>query len=98
MCRRPFSASPGCPEPPTGIIRARAPVLPPYSLPAVAPAYSLPCLIPRPFDERVRWESTSQGSNVPNSVDDRTSARGDLAWAISVGGIGVVGFAALLLF
>jgi predicted PurR-regulated permease PerM len=31
-------------------------------------------------------------------VDDRTSARGDLAWAISVGGIGVVGFAALLLF
>jgi predicted PurR-regulated permease PerM len=35
---------------------------------------------------------------VPNSVDDRTSARGDLAWAISVGGIGVVGFAALLLF
>jgi predicted PurR-regulated permease PerM len=35
---------------------------------------------------------------VPNSVDDRTSARGDLAWAISVGGIGVVGFASLLLF
>ncbi|HEY0909687.1 MAG TPA: AI-2E family transporter [Bradyrhizobium sp.] len=35
---------------------------------------------------------------MPNSVDDRISARGDLAWAISVGGIGIVGFAALLLF
>jgi predicted PurR-regulated permease PerM len=35
---------------------------------------------------------------LPNSVDDRISARGDLAWAISVGGIGIVGFAALLLF
>jgi predicted PurR-regulated permease PerM len=32
------------------------------------------------------------------SVDDRVQARNDLAWAISVGGIGVVGFAALLLF
>jgi predicted PurR-regulated permease PerM len=32
------------------------------------------------------------------SADDRPSARTDLAWAISVGGIGVVGFAALLLF
>jgi predicted PurR-regulated permease PerM len=32
------------------------------------------------------------------SVDDRLQARNDLAWAISVGGIGVVGFAALLLF
>jgi predicted PurR-regulated permease PerM len=31
-------------------------------------------------------------------VDDRLSARSDLAWAISVGGIGVVGFAALLVF
>jgi predicted PurR-regulated permease PerM len=35
---------------------------------------------------------------LPNSVNDRVSARGDLAWAISVGGIGVVAFAALLLF
>jgi predicted PurR-regulated permease PerM len=35
---------------------------------------------------------------LPNSVDDRVAARGDLAWAISVGGIGVVAFAALLLF
>jgi predicted PurR-regulated permease PerM len=32
------------------------------------------------------------------SADDRHQARNDLAWAISVGGIGVVGFAALLLF
>ena len=31
-------------------------------------------------------------------VDDRVSARNDLAWAISVGGIGAIGFAALLLF
>ena len=32
------------------------------------------------------------------STDDRHHARNDLAWAISVGGIGTVGFAALLLF
>jgi len=32
------------------------------------------------------------------STDDRHRARNDLAWAISVGGIGTVGFAALLLF
>lgn len=32
------------------------------------------------------------------SADDRLRARNDLAWAISVGGIGVVAFAALLLF
>jgi predicted PurR-regulated permease PerM len=32
------------------------------------------------------------------SADARPSARNDLAWAISVGGIGVVAFAALLLF
>ena len=32
------------------------------------------------------------------SADDRVQARNDLAWAISVGGIGVVGFAVLLLF
>jgi predicted PurR-regulated permease PerM len=32
------------------------------------------------------------------SADNRLVARSDLAWAISVGGIGVVGFAALLLF
>ncbi|WP_029586237.1 AI-2E family transporter [Bradyrhizobium sp. URHD0069] len=32
------------------------------------------------------------------SVDDRLSVRNDLAWAIAVGGIGTVAFAALLLF
>jgi len=32
------------------------------------------------------------------SADNRLAARNDLAWAISVGGIGVVGFTALLLF
>lgn len=32
------------------------------------------------------------------SADDRHQARNDLAWAISVGGIGVVGFAALVTF
>jgi predicted PurR-regulated permease PerM len=32
------------------------------------------------------------------SAENRLTARCDLAWAISVGGIGVVGFAALLLF
>ncbi len=32
------------------------------------------------------------------SAGDRVQARNDLAWAISVGGIGVVGFAALLMF
>jgi len=31
-------------------------------------------------------------------ADDRVAARNDLAWAISVGGIGIVGLAALLLF
>ena len=33
-----------------------------------------------------------------DSADNRLQARGDLAWAISVGGVGVVVFAALLLF
>jgi predicted PurR-regulated permease PerM len=35
---------------------------------------------------------------VTNPTDDRLSARNDLAWAVSVGGIGIVLFAALLLF
>jgi predicted PurR-regulated permease PerM len=35
---------------------------------------------------------------VAGSADDRLSRRNDLAWAISVGGIGIVGFATLLLF
>jgi predicted PurR-regulated permease PerM len=39
-----------------------------------------------------------EGINVAVSADDRLSARNDLAWAISVGGIGTVAFAALLAF
>src|SRR5882762_3884355 len=39
-----------------------------------------------------------KGISVAVSAKDRLAARNDLAWAISVGGIGVVGFAALLLF
>jgi predicted PurR-regulated permease PerM len=35
---------------------------------------------------------------VAGSADDRLRARNDLAWAISVGGIGIVAFAALLIF
>jgi predicted PurR-regulated permease PerM len=35
---------------------------------------------------------------VEGSVEDRVRTRNDLAWAISVGGIGIVGFAALLAF
>ena len=32
------------------------------------------------------------------SADERRLARNDLAWAISTGGIGIIGFAALLVF
>jgi predicted PurR-regulated permease PerM len=39
-----------------------------------------------------------KGINVAVPADNRLQARNDLAWAISVGGIGVVAFAALLLF
>jgi predicted PurR-regulated permease PerM len=35
---------------------------------------------------------------VKTPADDRLQARNDLAWAISIGGIGIVLFAALLLF
>src|SRR5689334_25390467 len=39
-----------------------------------------------------------EGINVTGPADNRLLARNDLAWAISVGGIGIVLFAALLLF
>jgi predicted PurR-regulated permease PerM len=39
-----------------------------------------------------------KGFNLAGSADNRLQARSDLAWAISVGGIGAVVFAALLLF
>jgi predicted PurR-regulated permease PerM len=54
-------------------------------------------LIPGRFDERLLAELI-KGLTVAPSADDRLSRRNDLAWAISVGGIGVVGFATLLLF
>jgi predicted PurR-regulated permease PerM len=46
----------------------------------------------------VRLETGDEGANVEVSASDRLRKRGDLAWAISVGGIGVVMFAALLSF
>jgi predicted PurR-regulated permease PerM len=46
----------------------------------------------------VRLELISEGTSVTVSIDERHQARADLAWAISVGGIGAVAFAALLLF
>jgi predicted PurR-regulated permease PerM len=74
---------------------------------SVKPA-SFPCpssldphlsLIQAAFDERVQSGiDIEQGSHLPEPVDDRISARGDLTWAISVGGIGVAGFVALLMF
>jgi predicted PurR-regulated permease PerM len=53
-------------------------------------------LIPDGFDERV--PRNGKGIKVTVSADNRVQARNDLAWAIAVGGIGVVVFAALLLF
>jgi predicted PurR-regulated permease PerM len=53
-------------------------------------------LIPDGFDERV--PGNRKGIKVAVSADNRVQARNDLAWAIAVGGIGVVVFAALLLF
>jgi predicted PurR-regulated permease PerM len=50
------------------------------------------------FGERLADQSICEGINVTGPADDRLAARNDLAWAISVGGIGVVLFAALLLF
>jgi predicted PurR-regulated permease PerM len=40
----------------------------------------------------------AKGLNVTPPGDDRRRTRGDLAWSIAVGGIGVVAFAVLLLF
>src|SRR4051794_15207927 len=53
------------------------------------------CLIPGGFSERVRLRNR-QGIKVASSDDSRLQARSDLAWAIAVGGIGAVMFAALL--
>jgi predicted PurR-regulated permease PerM len=54
-------------------------------------------LIPGAFGERVPAENQREGIKVELSAE-RVRNRNDLAWAISVGGIGVVGFATLLLF
>jgi predicted PurR-regulated permease PerM len=43
-------------------------------------------------------DKARKGINVAVPAKDRLAARNDLAWAISVGGVGVVGFAALLVF
>jgi predicted PurR-regulated permease PerM len=45
-------------------------------------------------DRTSEWE----GRKVTVSADNRQETRTDLAWAISVGGIGAIGFAALLVF
>jgi predicted PurR-regulated permease PerM len=56
-------------------------------------------LIPEAFDETViLWIRLRKGLNVATSTEDRLQARGDLAWSIAVGGIGIVAFAAVLLF
>ena len=48
------------------------------------------------FDQRVGVKREME--DVPQPSDDRLQKRADLAWAIAVGGIGIVAFAALLLF
>lgn len=55
-------------------------------------------LIPAAFGETLADRSFGEGINVTAPADDHLRSRNDLAWAISVGGIGVVLFAALLLF
>jgi predicted PurR-regulated permease PerM len=64
----------------------------------MAPASAPPGLIGSRFDERVDLQLWWKWNNVQQPLDDRREARNDLAWAISVGGIGVVAFAGLLLF
>ncbi len=44
------------------------------------------------------WKPVGEAINVAVSAREPRLARNDLAWAISVGGIGIVAFAALLLF
>jgi predicted PurR-regulated permease PerM len=55
-------------------------------------------LIPGAFGERVRSEVGAKGINVAISTENRLRDRNNLAWAISVGGIGIVAFAVLVLF
>jgi hypothetical protein len=53
-------------------------------------------LIAGGFVERVRISTLAEMENVPLSSDDRRQGRGDLAWAMTVGGIGTVVFATLV--
>ena len=53
-------------------------------------------LIPVAFDGRVSPKAARKGITVATSGNTRLQTRNDLAWAISVGGIGTVLFAALL--
>lgn len=56
-------------------------------------------LIPSAFGERVpAGKPVETGIDVASSDNQRLRARSDLAWAISVGGIGVAAFAALITF
>jgi predicted PurR-regulated permease PerM len=55
-------------------------------------------LIGAAFAERVRLQRSGSSNTVPPLPDDRRETRADLAWAIAVGGIGIVAFACLLLF
>jgi predicted PurR-regulated permease PerM len=48
--------------------------------------------------ECIQELTSHQGIHLPVPTENRLSARNDLAWAISAGGIGVVGFTALLIF
>src|SRR5882757_8004803 len=65
---------------------------------SVKPARGSPLDPGRIFAKEWPTNILREGINVTDPTDDRLLARNDLAWAISVGGIGVVLFAALLLF
>src|SRR6187399_2752833 len=79
------------------------PVVPPYRITLAYRAQQrqtrrvFSCLIPAAFWRKTAGAHDSrEGTNVTGPADNRLQARNDLAWAISVGGIGVVTFAALL--
>jgi predicted PurR-regulated permease PerM len=55
-------------------------------------------LIPGGFGERVPTKFILKGFGVADSADNHLQAREDLTWAISVGGIGIVLFAGMLVF
>src|ERR1700676_3106470 len=69
-----------------------------YLSASVKPA-RLPGLIPAVFWRKsAAGKLVRKGINVAGSRNETHLARSDLAWAISVGGIGAVAFAALLVF